>query len=115
MKRELAATGFSASLWEGHDPRPWIYWRNKNGVLLPNRLPADDYSYRLYTGKGFSPVPDDIAEPELEAMMDAKIAAKADANVADHTHSYNKQIGSPCKVSGCPKTRTTPYKKRGTT
>jgi len=84
-------------------------------VLLPNRLPADEYSYKVYRGKGFTPVPDEIAEPELEQMIEAKIRAREMRETAPHAHKFNQKLGSPCKVPGCPETRTTPYKKRGTT
>jgi len=143
-----------------------VYYRKPDGIIIPIKLPYDEYHWPRYRNRGFVPVSDDVAVAELArpavplthigdqtepvpldnipeptfapefthvflpqlleehatsstTTTSTNLDYTTDANtpiigpVEEHSHRYNRALGSPCKQPGCLLVRTTEYKKRG--
>lgn len=81
--------------------RPMTTWYRPNGRSFEG--PADAYHIQRYRAKGFT------LKPQVESKV-VDFPGKAEEESAVVPHSFHKylsvELGTPCQVEGCSKTRT---------
>ena len=113
----LASQGFSWSMLQSNRER--ATWYKPDGEALPN-LPVDPYHMRRYRARGWTLVPPEspVIPEDAVVQLQEQVAAAAELldddalEVAEHQHSFNKAMGSPCRTEGCTVVRTREYKPR---
>jgi len=113
----LASQGFSWSMLQSNRER--ATWYKPDGEALPN-LPVDPYHMRRYRARGWTLTPPEspVIPEDAVVQLQEQVAAAAELldddalEVAEHQHSFNKAMGSPCRTEGCTVVRTREYKPR---
>ena len=113
----LASQGFSWSMLQSNRER--ATWYKPDGSALPN-LPVDPYHMRRYRARGgtLTPPESPVIPEDAVVQLQEQVAAAAELldddapEVAEHQHSFNKAMGSPCRTEGCTVVRSWEYKPR---